>query len=280
MALDRANYYPPANRTIQDFSGSGPMSAPDKVVWHSTEVNDWSSYNAGKIAPHLTVKPDFTAKRLVWRQHFPFSQFGKSLVNKPGGVETNRDACIQVEIVGTCDPPTHRKWAGVKHLYMPELPDWAVRDLAEFAAWCNDHHGVPYKAPTFKPYPASYGATATRFTFTEWRGFTGHCGHQHVPESEHGDPGSLPINDILAAARRLNEEDDMPSIDDIRKAIREEVRAALTEDKLVENIQQPWEAKQFPPMSVAAALSNIERDTDTPPAIAPTPNTPPTIPPK
>ncbi|MBQ1164352.1 hypothetical protein KBZ21_40895, partial [Streptomyces sp. A73] len=46
----------------------------------------------------------------------------------------------QVEVVGTCDPGTHAKWtrAGYAHLYMPDLPDWAIRDLGEIARRFED----------------------------------------------------------------------------------------------------------------------------------------------
>ncbi|MET8318358.1 hypothetical protein ABZU78_29965, partial [Rhodococcus erythropolis] len=142
--------------------------------------------------------------RLVWYQHFDFDVSSRALVNKSGGVETNTLNVVQVEIVGTCDPTTHAKWkkAGYAHLYTPELPDWAIRDLAEFAAWAHDHHGVPLSSGvTFKAYPSSYGASNVRMSASKWNDYRGHCGHQHVPENLHGDPGLLPMADILARAK-------------------------------------------------------------------------------
>jgi hypothetical protein len=35
----------------------------------------------------------------------------------------------------------------------------------------------------------------------KWTSFTGHCGHQHVPENLHGDPGAFPMVAILTAAK-------------------------------------------------------------------------------
>ncbi|MBQ1164635.1 hypothetical protein KBZ21_42420, partial [Streptomyces sp. A73] len=69
----------------------------------------------------------------------------RALVNRAGGVETNTLNVCQVEVVGTCDPGTHATWtrAGYAHLYMPDLPDWAIRDLGEFAEWAHAKHGVP-----------------------------------------------------------------------------------------------------------------------------------------
>ena len=58
--------------------------------------------------------------------------------------------------------------------------------------------------------PASYGASPARMSFAQWRRFTGICGHQHVPENAHGDPGNLPIDKILRyAGATTTEEDDM-----------------------------------------------------------------------
>ncbi|MGV9988595.1 hypothetical protein ACWDUY_32155, partial [Streptomyces olivaceus] len=52
----------------------------------------------------------------------------------------------------------------------------------------------------FKPYPASYGNSSVRMSNAKWSSFKGHCGHQHVAENAHGDPGLLPMAEILARA--------------------------------------------------------------------------------
>lgn len=193
------------------------------VVWHSTEGTSLPSYGGGASAPNFTAKPDFAAKRLVWYQHFDFDVSARALVNMSGGVETNTLNACQVEIVGTCDPATHKKWGATPHLYMPELPDWVIRDLAAFAKWAYDQHGVPLSSGlTFKPYPSSYGANGVRMTGARWEAFKGHCGHQHVPENQHGDPGSMPMAAILAAAKNGTtppQEDDMPTADEIATAV-------------------------------------------------------------
>jgi len=165
------------------------------------------------MAPNFTAKPDFAARRLTWYQHFDFDVSSRALRNLTGGVETNTLNVGQVEIVGTSDPATHTKWAqaGIQHLYMAELPDWAIRDLATFAKWANSQHGVPLSSGlTFKSYPSSYGANGVRMTNTQWTNFTGHCGHQHVPENDHGDPGAFPMAAILAAAKNGTTQEDDP----------------------------------------------------------------------
>lgn len=180
----------------------GDSMESNVIVWHSTEGTSLPSYGGGAEAANFTAKPNFAAKRLEWYQHFEFDTSSRALVNKAGGVATNTLNVTQVEVVGTCDPATHKKWGSTPHLYMPELPDWAVRDLAAFAKWANTAHGVPLSSGlTFKAYPSSYGNSSVRMSAARWNAFKGHCGHQHVPENDHGDPGEFPMAAILTAAK-------------------------------------------------------------------------------
>lgn len=164
----------------------GSTMTVNTVVWHSTESVSRPGYIGGSVAPTLTAVPDFAKKKLTWFQHFDFDVSARALVNTPGGVETNTLNVAQVEIVGTCDPATHKKWTAAKtfHLYMQDLPDWALRDLAAFVKWAHSEHGVPPASGLeFRAYPSSYGATGVRMTNAQWLKFRGHCGHQHVPEN-------------------------------------------------------------------------------------------------
>jgi hypothetical protein len=226
MAMSGPQRYPGASTAY--WYGSkyqGSAMEVNVIVWHTTEGTSLPSYDGGAQAPNFTAKPDFAAKRLVWYQHFDFDVSSRALMNRAGGVETNTLNAVQVEIVGTCDPATHDRWtkAGYQHLYSPELPDWAIRDLAAFAKWANEQHGVPLSSGlTFKAYPGSYGTNGVRMSGAQWTAFKGHCGHQHVPENDHGDPGSMPIAAILAAAKNgttQTEEDDMPTAAELAKAV-------------------------------------------------------------
>lgn len=212
-----------ANWYQDDFGGDSMES--NVIVWHSTEGPSLADYDGGSMAPNLTAKPDFKAKKLTWYQHFDFDVSSRALVHA-GAVATNTLNVCQVEIIGTCDPATHAKWTqqGVPHLYMPELPDWAVRDLGAFARWAHDSHGVPLTSGlTFKAYPGSYGTgNGVRMTNAQWLDFKGHCGHQHVPSGNvHGDPGAFPMTAILAAAGGTTapQEDDMPTASEVAKAV-------------------------------------------------------------
>jgi hypothetical protein len=216
--------YPGANTSNWYQSEWGGSAMESNVLcWHTTEGTSLPSYEGGAQAPNFTMVPDFGTKKLKIYQHFDFDTSSRALVNAAGGVETNTLNVCQVEIVGTCDPTTHREWGSAPHLFTPELPDWAIRDLAAFAKWAHDNHGVPLTSNvTFKAYPGSYGTgNGVRMSAAKWQSFTGHCGHQHVPENLHGDPGLFPMAAILAAATGAtpSPEDSMPTADEIAAAV-------------------------------------------------------------
>ncbi|MFB7672956.1 hypothetical protein ACFC26_16260 [Kitasatospora purpeofusca] len=206
MARSGPQKVPGANLNL--FFGRGhPFTGSDMEVncglLHTTEGPKLYDYDGGRSAPTVTAVPDFTEQRLVWYQHFDVDESARALVNAPGGVETNNANIFQIELVGTCDPATHDAWTrrGVGHIFWPEPPDWAVRDLAWLMRWLRDEHGIPLTSGLeWLPYPASYGRSRARMPFAQWTNFRGWCGHQHAPENDHGDPGALPIDRLLAVA--------------------------------------------------------------------------------
>lgn len=207
--------YPPANSTSQWFADNYPgrtFNANCGVI-HTTEGTSWPSYGGGATAPNITARYNFSTKKLDFRQHFPIDMSSRALRNLSGGVETNTANAVQIELIGTCDPKHRVSWngagktlAGKHYIYWPEAPDSALKSLAEFLYWCEKEHGIKLQGPPqsdWKSYPSSYGATSTRFTFEEWRNFYGWCGHQHVPENTHGDPGNLKFDKLIEFARQL-----------------------------------------------------------------------------
>lgn len=221
MAKSGPQKYPGAS-TSYWYGSKYPGSAMESnvVVWHSTEGRSLPSYGGGASAPNFTAVPDLTARRLRWYQHFDFDVSSRALQNLRGGVETNTLNVVQVELVGTCDSRHAKTWrlgsktykAGTDYLYTGDLPDWVVRDLAAFCRWAYEKHGVPLTSGvTFKAYPDSYGANGVRMSGAKWQSFKGHCGHQHVPENDHGDPGAFPMAAILAAAKGADEDDGGPT---------------------------------------------------------------------
>lgn len=202
--------YPKANTDVQWFQDNYPGSRmdPNALVVHTTESTGWPSYNGGATAPNCTARPNMSAKRLEWRAHFPDERSARALRNTSGGVETNTLNVVQLELVGTCDPKHRDRWgslrAGRDYIYWPEAPQWALAELADFLAYLHERHGIKLSAPRFRAYPCSYGTNnGVRMTHRQWRSFYGVCGHQHVPENTHGDPGNLDMPQVLELAQRL-----------------------------------------------------------------------------
>ncbi|MFF9901206.1 peptidoglycan-binding protein [Streptomyces longispororuber] len=186
----------------------GSLMRPNVVVLHTTEGPSIVSYRNGADAPNLTAGPDFKNKRFKIYQHFALNRSARALVNAGGGVETNTLNVVQIELIGTCDPKHRHTWGSLKagrdYLFWPDAPDWAYTALAELLAWLHKNLGIPLKGPKQWPaYPASYGRTSARMTFSEWNAFKGVCGHLHVPENHHGDPGSIPFTRIIAKAKEI-----------------------------------------------------------------------------
>lgn len=202
--------YAPADPHAQWFQDAYPGSViqPNAGVVHTTEGTDWPTYSGGAVAPNYTARPNMTSQRLEWRQHFPDERSARALENKAGGVETNTLNVLQVELVGTCDPAHRDSWgklrAGKDYIYWPEAPEWALHALADFVVDMNRRHGIKLTAPRFRAYPGSYGTSnGVRMSGRQWSNFYGWCGHQHVPENVHGDPGDFPMPQVLAIATAL-----------------------------------------------------------------------------
>lgn len=200
--------YAKADTTAQWFGDRyvGSLMKPNVVVIHTTETSGWPGYGGGATAPNYTAKPNFDTKKLDLRQHYPDERSSRALVNSAGGVETNTLNAVQIELVGTCDPAHAKRWgskkAGIDYIYWPDAPEWALQGVADFLLDQHERHGTLLQAPKFRAYPDSYGTNnGVRLTAAEWRNFYGVCGHQHVPENFHGDPGALPIDTILALTK-------------------------------------------------------------------------------
>lgn len=185
------------------FYGGGSAMEVNVGVVHTTEGRTLPTYGGGGSAPNVTGVPDFKNKKINWFQHFDVDKSARALVNKAGGVETNTLNAFQVELVGTCDPSTSKKWggAGTRHIFWPDAPDWALAEVAKLVKWLADNHAIPLtSAVHWKAYPASYGANGVRLSGSAWNAYKGWLGHQHVPENDHGDPGDIDMKRILELA--------------------------------------------------------------------------------
>lgn len=146
-------------------AGGFDTSYPPRIVWHTTEGHSYPGtglYHG--THPHLTC--DFKRRRLY--QHCHLDRAAMALKNLAGGVETNHANAVQIELVGLA--AQSGIWTPGDYEYIHEL-----------ARWIEQNHGVKRHAAT--PW------TQARFSLNKWRKFEGHCGHMHVPENDHVDPG-------------------------------------------------------------------------------------------
>lgn len=138
-----------------------------KIVWHTTEgstvAGAFGAYKASGAYPHFTLGEDGIAY-----QHLPLSQYATALQHI-GPYETNRANAIQVEIVG----------------FASESGGWSDGRYAEIAALARhieDEFNVKRKAGVSFDHPSRLSGSA-------FVNYEGHCGHVHVPNNSHYDPG-------------------------------------------------------------------------------------------
>ena len=163
------------------------------MVLHTTESDPGTCTAVANYLVNMGYEPHevFDPSNGDLIQLLPPSEPGKALLNLPGGVETNRRGGVyQIEIVGHATDT-------------PQYDDaWYERLSVRLRAVC-EMTGTPYVFPLpFEPYPQSYGKNLTRMSYDDWLIFEGCCGHSHVPENDHGDPGALDIErlDIVTQA--------------------------------------------------------------------------------
>jgi hypothetical protein len=177
--------YPPATWKGDGHSGGSYVAGPYRVVLHTTETQGLPSYSGGATAPHLTYDP----RSRRWTQHTDLNIAARALRNLSGGVQTNRQRALQVEIICYSNKALADQ---LGRLWVGNLPATAYDDLQAFIRWSSQQYGVVDKWPGRQAF--SYGGANVpgfRMTAAQWIGYTGVCGHQHVPENTHWDPGAL-----------------------------------------------------------------------------------------
>lgn len=159
----------------QPISGeTGKYSGgPYKIVHHTTEGS--TAKGAMQAFAKNRSDPHFTVDATTIYQHLDTEQFARSLRNAAGGVETNRDSPVQIELVGFA--------------HLPKDPA-ALLNLARLCRWIEATHGIPNVWPAGFPLPAKNGKDPGGHNRDAaiWDSKGGHYGHCHVPENTHWDP--------------------------------------------------------------------------------------------
>lgn len=155
-------------------------------VLHTTEGSSYagakSAYVGNRSAPHFTVSFEGGVFRV--RQHIPLNRAARALRNLTGGVDTNRLRCIQIEIVGFAAKP-----GAISGAY--------ADGTGRLMRWIEANTEIKRIGPG-RAFATAYGQNHLRFSNAEWMAFNGWCGHCHVPENDHWDPGAIDINHLLS----------------------------------------------------------------------------------
>jgi hypothetical protein len=173
-------------------NSAGPFTSPRiKFLLHTTEGTSIEgavgAYRANNSWPHDTVDFMFGHNYRICH-HLSYDLAGRSLRNEPGGVQTNTAGVVQVEVVGFAT--------------RPDQIDWRAFAIDYLGPRCRQLSIPIASSVTWVAYPASYGKNARqRLSGAAWLGYRGILGHEHCPENDHGDPGAIPIQLILAAAQ-------------------------------------------------------------------------------
>ena len=166
-----------ANWVDLGLAGSTHLGGPAKIVHHTTEGSTASgafdAFRANRSTPHFTVDSE------TIYQHIDTDRSAYSLKNLAGGVQTNRDGAIQIEVVGFAHLPKGSS---------------TLRNVARLCRWIEANHGVPRTWPNGHPKPANGMKDPGHHNrnATNWNTQSGHYGHCHVPENSHWDPAYLP----------------------------------------------------------------------------------------
>jgi NTE family protein len=172
-------------RPISGTSGSY-AGGVFKIVHHTTEGGSaegaFTAFKNNRSDPHFTVD----ASNVY--QHIDTDTAARSLRNAPGGVETNRDRALQIEVVGFAGKSKNRA---------------TLKNLARLCRWLEQTHGVPLVWPSGLPKPPKNGKDpGGHLRSTENWAKGGHFGHCHVPENTHWDPAYTKLEvDYLMAAK-------------------------------------------------------------------------------
>lgn len=165
--------------------GSYLTGVPFRGVLHTTESKDYNpstdNYFGHDDPPHFTiVKKGSTVK--VY-QHFNINVAARALANPTmpvNDVQTNRMAAIQIEIC----------WYAAQ---IDKLPTDMMDGLRALMRWIEHEANIQRVSPVYFGHEAAGEGGIARMSTQKWKAFNGWCGHQHVPENKHWDPGKIDI---------------------------------------------------------------------------------------
>lgn len=132
--------------------------------------------------PRVSNEPRASNTRIRVAQFMPIGEVALTLKNPGGGTETNREALVQVELIGTSvnGPNGFGPWVP---------PEPVLRVLGDLFRQVFEVCGVPLQR----------GGNGSR-DVALWDGKAGWFGHGEVPENDHTDPRGIDWQAIFDAA--------------------------------------------------------------------------------
>lgn len=174
---------------IEAVANGGTMTGEDYyATWHSTE-NDPYTTKAANIARYLNQTRNCV--QVLWNPvdgdivvTMPPTVAGRGLENPAGGVETNRNGKInvQIEVVARASKP---------------FTDYPMVGRERLLAALDELH-IPRKFSVGRPlpYPKSYGLDNGQRRASQ--AGSGHVTHSQWNENVHGDPGAIDPDKLLS----------------------------------------------------------------------------------
>lgn len=187
----------------RDGRGFGPFVNDPGLPWglvvHTTETAWVPGYvPSGKsysVAPHFTY--DHSTR--TFYQHVELDRRAGTLSGsstKEGGkaVPTNAAKVIQIEIIAYSAKSVVDKYGG-KRIWVRDLPESALRDLADLILWLHEEKGIDLSW-----YPKRSTTRAAPMSHDEWLDRAwGICEHASAPDdSTHFDAGAIRSDRIMA----------------------------------------------------------------------------------
>lgn len=164
-------WMPGAKRLDRSF-GQWQTSCPPKGVLHTTEGSGLATttLDANGSHPHFEVARDGTIV-----QYLPLGSAAKALRHVEA-TPTNGAHAYQIEVDGFAADP---KW-----------PRAQVRAMRKLMRFIEENGGVERAAHVSFTNPR-------RLSNEQWLRLAGWCGHVHVPQNDHTDPGKIDIEELL-----------------------------------------------------------------------------------
>lgn len=165
--------YPDAVWRPVGYNGGSYTGGPFKIVHHTTETPTLAAalkeFKARPYAAHFLVDETQVV------QLIDTDVAARALQNLSGGVQTNRDSAVQIELVAYAARPK---------------PQSALDLVRKLCRWIEATHGVAQVWPSGYPKVAVNGRDpgGHNRSAKNWDSKSGHYGHSQVPENIHWDP--------------------------------------------------------------------------------------------